>query len=149
MEHSKQQRIRELTDRLNRCRYEYYNLNAPSLTDAEYDALFDELSVLEKETGFNLTNSPTQTVGCYPAVSTLEKTTHKIPLLSLDKTKSSTELLRFAGEQMVMLMLKKDSIRDVIAFPKVQNAGEPMSGAPDVVDEQQLKDLSIALTLKD
>lgn len=107
MEQSKQQRIRELTDRLNRCRYEYYNLNAPSLTDAEYDALFDELSVLEKETGFNLTNSPTQTVGCYPAVSTLEKTTHKIPLLSLDKTKSSTELLRFAGEQMVMLMIDR------------------------------------------
>ena len=52
-------------------------------------------------------------------------------------------------DRMVMLMLKKDSIRDVIAFPKVQNAGEPMSGAPDVVDEQQLKDLSIALTLKD
>ena len=50
MEQSKQQRIRELTDRLNRCRYEYYNLNAPSLTDAEYDALFDELSTLEKET---------------------------------------------------------------------------------------------------
>lgn len=65
MEQSKQQRIRELTDRLNRCRYEYYNLNAPSLTDAEYDALFDELSMLEKETGFSMTNSPTQTVGCY------------------------------------------------------------------------------------
>lgn len=62
MEQSKQQRIRELTDRLNRCRYEYYNLNAPSLTDAEYDALFDELSMLEKETGFSMTNSPTQTV---------------------------------------------------------------------------------------
>ena len=149
MEQSKQQRIRELTDRLNRCRYEYYNLNAPSLTDAEYDALFDELSTLEKETGFSMTNSPTQTVGCYPAVSASGKTAHPIPLLSLDKTKSSAELLRFAGEQMVMLMLKKDSIRDVIAFPKVQNAGEPMSGAPDVVDEQQLKDLSIALTLKD
>lgn len=65
MEQSKQQRIRELTDRLNRCRYEYYNLNAPSLTDAEYDALFDELSTLEKQTGFSMTNSPTQTVGCY------------------------------------------------------------------------------------
>lgn len=62
MEQSKQQRIRELTGRLNRCRYEYYNLNAPSLTDAEYDALFDELSTLEKETGFSMTNSPTQTV---------------------------------------------------------------------------------------
>ena len=47
-------------------------------------------------------------------------------------------------------MLKKDSIRDVIAFPKVQNAGEPMSGAPDVVDgRDEFKDLSIALTLKD
>ena len=133
MEHSKQQRIRELTDRLNRCRYEYYNLNAPSLTDAEYDALFDELSVLEKETGFNLTNSPTQTVGCYPAVSTLEKTTHKIPLLSLDKTKSSTELLRFAGEQMVMLMLKKDSIRDVILFPTMKPLDLPKTKKPEEV----------------
>ena len=110
MEQSKQQRIRELTDRLNRCRYEYYNLNASSLTDAEYDALFDELSMLEKETGFSMTNSPTQTVGCYPAVSALVKTTHPIPLLSLDKTKSSAELLRFAGEQMVMLMLKLDGL---------------------------------------
>ena len=110
MEQSKQQRIRELTDRLNRCRYEYYNLNAPSLTDAEYDALFDELSMLEKETGFSMTNSPTQTVGCYPAVSALVKTVHPIPLLSLDKTKSSAELLRFAGEQMVMLMLKLDGL---------------------------------------
>lgn len=110
MEQSKQQRIRELTDRLNRCRYEYYNLNAPSLTDAEYDALFDELNALEKETGFNLTNSPTQTVGCYPAVSALVKTVHPIPLLSLDKTKSSAELLRFAGDQMVMLMLKLDGL---------------------------------------
>lgn len=110
MEQSKQQQIRELTDRLNRCRYEYYNLNAPSLTDAEYDALFDELSTLEKETGFSMTNSPTQTVGCYPAVSALVKTVHPIPLLSLDKTKSSAELLRFAGEQMVMLMLKLDGL---------------------------------------
>ena len=110
MEQSKQQQIRKLTDRLNRCRYEYYNLNAPSLTDAEYDALYDELSALEKETGFSMTNSPTQTVGCYPAVSALVKTAHPIPLLSLDKTKSSAELLRFAGEQMVMLMLKLDGL---------------------------------------
>ena len=57
-----------------------------------------------------MTNSPTQTVGCYPAVSALVKTVHPIPLLSLDKTKSSAELLRFAGEQMVMLMLKLDGL---------------------------------------
>ena len=40
--------------------------------------------------------------------------------------------MAYGLDRMVMLMLKKDSIRDVIAFPKVQNAGEPMSGAPDV-----------------
>ena len=60
-----------------------------------------------------------------------------LPLLFL------VQLVQFS----VRLLAGADSIRDVIAFPKVQNAGEPMSGAPDIVDPQQLKDLSIALTL--
>ena len=46
-----------------------------------------------------------------------------------------------------MLMLKRDSIRDVIAFPKVQNAGEPMTGCPERVDEKQLDELAIAVCL--
>ena len=63
-------RQRELTVRLNEYRYEYYNKNAPSVSDSVYDRLFDELVNLEKQTGVAMTNSPTQTVG-YPVVSGL------------------------------------------------------------------------------
>lgn len=100
---------RELTSRLNRYRDEYYNQNNPSVSDAVYDQLFDELQELEKETGVQMANSPTNTVG-YKAVSKLEKTEHKIPLLSLDKVKSSVELCRFMGEHPVMFMLKLDGL---------------------------------------
>lgn len=102
-------RLRELTARLNQYRDEYYNKNAPSVSDEVYDRLFDELATLEQQTGIQMANSPTQTVG-YPAVSKLEKTTHETPLLSLDKTKSSLDLLSFIGEQQIMLMLKLDGL---------------------------------------
>lgn len=55
--------------------------------------------------------------------------------------------MAFGFDRLVMLMLKKDSIRDVIAFPKVQNAGEPMSGCPDLVETKQLDELSIQIAL--
>lgn len=109
MERNIFEKQRELNDRLNRYRDEYYNRNAPSVSDEVYDRLFDELKELEQETGIQMANSPTQTVG-YPAVSRLEKTRHEIPLLSLDKTKSSMDLLNFMGEQQIMLMLKLDGL---------------------------------------
>ncbi len=104
-----QKMVAELTGWLNRCRREYYNDNAPSVSDAEYDRLFDELVQLEKSTGIRMSNSPTQTVG-YPVVGALEKTTHRIPLLSLDKTKSCEDLVTFAGEQRFILSPKYDGL---------------------------------------
>ena len=53
--------------------------------------------------------------------------------------------LAYGLDRMVMLMAGADSIRDVIAFPKVQNASEPMTACPDVVEQKQLDELSIAV----
>lgn len=109
MERDVFEKQRELTERLNRYRAEYYDQNAPSVSDEVYDRLFDELANMEKQTGICMTNSPTQTVG-YPVVSKLEKTRHEIPLLSLDKTKSSEDLMLFQANHQVMLMLKLDGL---------------------------------------
>ena len=100
------EQVLSLTNLLNRYRHEYYNLNAPTVSDQEYDRLFDELAQLEQTTGIQMANSPTQTVG-YPAVSKLEKTTHTIPLLSLDKEKQTEGLVAFMGEQLVLLIAFK------------------------------------------
>ncbi len=51
--------------------------------------------------------------------------------------------LAFGLDRLVMLLSKTDNIRDVIAFPKVQNASDLMTNAPDYVDDKQLKELSI------
>jgi DNA ligase (NAD+) len=78
------EKIGELTEKLNRWRLEYYNRNAPTVSDAVYDRHFDELQRLEQNTGTVMGTSPTQTVG-YKPVDGLKKTTHAVPLLSLEK----------------------------------------------------------------
>ncbi len=103
------ERIHELVERLNRYRHEYYNEDAPSVSDSVYDHLYDELARAEKETGIILSNSPTQTVG-YKAVSSLEKVRHRIPLLSLDKTKLISDLVSFVKDHAALLMLKLDGL---------------------------------------
>lgn len=55
--------------------------------------------------------------------------------------------MAYGLDRMIMLMAGKSSIRDVIAFPKVQNASDPMTNAPDVVDLKQLKELHIKTEL--
>ncbi|WNX86274.1 aspartate--tRNA ligase [Agathobaculum sp. NTUH-O15-33] len=54
--------------------------------------------------------------------------------------------LAYGLDRLCMLLSGLDSIRDVIAFPKVQNASDLMMSCPDVVDDKQLDELSIAVT---
>ena len=102
-------RIEFLVEYLNKCCDEYYNQNSPSLSDAEYDALFDELTALENQTGYVLSNSPTQRAG-YEVMSALKKVQHDIPLLSLAKTKSASDIYAMSQQNDGYLGLKIDGL---------------------------------------
>ena len=81
-------RMRELVDVLNRLGYEYYVLDNPTVTDVEYDRLYDELVRLEKETGEVLPDSPTRRVGG-ETLKEFAPHTHIVRLLSMDKAQST------------------------------------------------------------
>jgi aspartyl-tRNA synthetase len=52
-------------------------------------------------------------------------------------------------DRLIMQLVKADSLRDVIAFPKVQNASEPMTECPSRVDDIQLQELGIGITVEE
>ena len=102
-------RIKKLVEQLNYHRNLYYNENRTEISDFEYDQLFDELTQLERETGFVLAISPTQTVG-YEVKSSLSKVTHNHPMLSLDKTKSVDDVIKFLDGRDGIVMAKMDGL---------------------------------------
>lgn len=87
-------RMRELVDTLNKYAYEYYVLDNPSVPDREYDKLYDELQILEGETGVREQDSPTRRVGGEP-ISAFTKHEHIHRLYSLDKCVTEDELSAF------------------------------------------------------
>lgn len=112
---SKADRIKELTEILNRASKAYYMQDTEIMSNYEYDALYDELVQLEKETGITLSNSPTIHVG-YEVVSELPKEEHEYPMLSLDKTKDVQTLSDWLGDQMGVLSWKMDGLTIVLTY---------------------------------
>lgn len=88
------QRMKELVKTLNRWAHEYYVLDNPSVSDAEYDKLYDELRLLERESGVVLPDSPTRRVGGDP-IKGFERHAHIARLYSLDKAVTGDELSSF------------------------------------------------------
>ncbi len=94
--------MRELVNTLNEYAYRYYVLDEPIVSDKEYDALYDELVALEKESGTVLSDSPTQRVGGEPLKEFVSHT-HIKRLYSLDKCNSFDELRAWFDKQTAAL----------------------------------------------
>ena len=110
----KEKRIRELVDALNDASKRYYNGLEESISNFEWDAMFDELTRLEEETGIILPDSPTQKAG-YEETSG-NKEAHEYPALSLAKTKKIEDLREFAGERDIYLSYKLDGLTLVLTY---------------------------------
>ena len=106
-------RIRELIDILNKYAYEYYVLDNPSVSDKEYDKLYDELRKLEEQSGRVEPDSPTRRVGGEP-IKAFKKHEHIHRLYSLDKAVTEEEL--FAFEQRALKLSLKDSLEYTVEY---------------------------------
>lgn len=89
--------MEEIVKQLNQWAYEYYVLDKPSVPDTTYDALYDRLVALEKQTGVVLADSPTHRVGGEPLKSFVPHK-HLDRLYSLDKVQSFGELAEWMSK---------------------------------------------------
>ncbi len=108
-------RMQELVDILNQASKVYYQDGNEIISNYEYDALYDELVALEKETGIQLSGSPTAKVG-YEVLSELPKEQHEQPMLSLDKTKEISGLVDFIQDKTGILSWKLDGLTVVLTY---------------------------------
>ena len=115
METSAAEQIKELVQKLNEAAKAYYQEDREIMSNREYDALYDQLEKMEKETGIVLADSPTVNVG-YEAVDVLPKETHESPMLSLDKTKDRDVLRAFIGTHPTLLSWKMDGLTIVLTY---------------------------------
>jgi len=89
------QQITRLRHEIEKYNQQYYQLDAPSVTDAEYDRKLRQLRALEEENPqLALATSPTQTVGSQ-VLSSFNKINHEVPMLSLDNVFSTDDILDF------------------------------------------------------
>ena len=115
MNESSIKKMKELGEKLREASRAYYQEDREIMSNVEYDALYDTLSALEKETGIVLADSPTVNVG-YEAVEQLPKEKHERPMLSLDKTKERETLREFIGEHPTLLSWKLDGLTIVLTY---------------------------------
>lgn len=139
--------MRQMVDQLNRWAHEYYVLDAPSVPDTVYDALYDRLALLEKQTGVTLPDSPTHRVGGQPLKS-FSQHRHLKRLYSLDKVQSFGQLREWlqkvnaaVGEVLFTVELKYDGLTINVTYDDGNFVGAATRGNGVVGEDvtQQVK----------
>ena len=113
---NKRKRCEELVKMLNAASESYYGGKEEVMSNYEWDAFFDELTLLEEETGYILPESPTQNTGMEE--SSGEREAHEFPALSLAKTKKIEELAKWAEDKDIWLSWKLDGLTLVLTYDK-------------------------------
>ncbi len=125
MNETKKKEMEALIKALNEASSAYYNGGTSSMSDREWDAMFDQLKKMEEETGVVYPNSPTQGVGAPVKVDKLLEVRHEFPARSLDKTKDISVFPKIFGKRaagMAVVMWKLDGSTIVLTYDDGQLA---------------------------
>ena len=107
----------DIKERIEQLNYytKLYDEGHPAITDEQWDNLYFELQEWEKETGIILANSPTNHID-YQIMNQLNKVTHNHPMMSLAKTKSEEEVVKFFKDHSIIAMAKMDGLTCSIRY---------------------------------
>ena len=100
-------KMNNLIEKITEASYNYYVLDNPTISDKEWDRMYDELILLEKQTGIVLPSSPTNKIGGTP-LDKFEKTTHYRKLMSLDKAQSFEEITEWLERNEKLISFKHE-----------------------------------------
>ncbi len=109
--------VNELREKINHHNFQYHSLDAPEISDAEFDRLFHRLKKLEEEYPDVVTDdSPTQRIGATP-LSEFQQVQHALPMLSLDNAFSDEDMTDF--DRRVRTRLENAETIDYACEPKI------------------------------
>ncbi len=127
-------RIKELVATLNKASEAYYNDRDEIMSNFEWDAMYDELTALEAETGYIDPDSPTVKTGAEENNPTANRETHEYPALSLAKSKDVNVIRKWAGDRALWLSWKMDGLTLVLTYDngkltKIMTRGNGTTGS--------------------
>ena len=158
----KVERLKWLVEEVNKHNKNYYVYDNPTISDAEYDALYYELVDLEKELGYSLPNSPTSRVGDF-VLPEFKKHKHEVPLYSLNKVKDFEDLDKWLNdmrkatnnvELKFSLEYKFDGLKIVIEYENGQyksatTRGNGTIGEDVTLQVKTIKSVPLSIPFKD